>query len=207
MGLLEKFKLYHRAFQYWFRDDPAEIRYLQSCLKKGDVAMDIGAHKGGYTFWMRQLVGSSGRVIAFEPQKAGAELLHQLFQQPNVIIEQIALSDTETTTTLFIQPQANRVSFEASLVNKYPDAVPQEVSSTTLDIYLSRHRIIPAFIKIDVEGHERAVLEGGRQILYQHHPVLLVEAEERHTGKEGLQELFQFLKSLGYNGYFFFNGK
>jgi hypothetical protein len=72
---------------------------------------------------------------------------------------------------------------------------------------LSRHRIIPAFIKIDVEGHERAVLEGGRQILYQHHPVLLVEAEERHTGKEGLEELFQFLKSLGYNGYFFFNGK
>jgi hypothetical protein len=86
MGLLEKFKLYHRAFQYWFRDDPAEIRYLQSRLKKGDVAIDIGAHKGGYTFWMRRLVGSSGRVIALSRRRPVPNYCTNYFNSPMLLL-------------------------------------------------------------------------------------------------------------------------
>ena len=41
---------------------------MRSVLRHGDVAVDVGAYKGGYTYWMREAVGDAGTVFAFEPQ-------------------------------------------------------------------------------------------------------------------------------------------
>ena len=55
-------------------------------------------------------------------------------------------------------------------------------------------------IKIDVEGHERNVLQGGIETVKNNKPVLLVEIEERHT-KIPITETINFIKSIGYKGF------
>ena len=45
-----------RAYKYYSGYDKDEIRYVINNLKEGDVAFDIGAHKGAYTYWMRKSV-------------------------------------------------------------------------------------------------------------------------------------------------------
>ena len=55
---------------YYFANvpyEPATVRYLASHLAAGDVFVDVGANSGYFTMIAAGLVGSSGRVVAFEP--------------------------------------------------------------------------------------------------------------------------------------------
>ena len=74
MQLKEYFKLMYRAWKYRLRSDKNEIRFLLETIKKGSVTFDVGAHKGGYTYWMKKAVGKNGKVIAFEPQQKRSSL-------------------------------------------------------------------------------------------------------------------------------------
>ena len=68
---------------------------MRGVLRRGDVAVDVGAYKGGYTYWMREAVGDAGTVFAFEPQPELASYLRQCvrdFNWRNVRIEEIGLS-------------------------------------------------------------------------------------------------------------------
>jgi hypothetical protein len=68
----------------------------------------------------------------------------------------------------------------------------------TLDEYDFRD---VAFIKIDVEGHEEAVLKGAQRTLATNRPSLLIEIEERHnTGS--IERVAKMLGALGYREYF-----
>jgi hypothetical protein len=58
-----------------------------------------------------------------------------------------------------------------------------------------------AFAKIDVEGHEEAVLRGGLATLTREMPNLMIEIEERHA-PGSLQRVPAFLREIGYHGYF-----
>lgn len=61
-------------------------------------------------------------------------------------------------------------------------------------------------IKIDVEGHELAVLRGGLETLRRDRPAILVEAEERHRAGV-LSELFALMAAEGYRGCFLLDGR
>lgn len=61
------------------------------------------------------------------------------------------------------------------------------------------------FIKIDVEGYELAVLEGARDILGKHRPIVLVESERGHNSLAP-DSVFNFLAGLGYAGLFLVRG-
>jgi len=56
-------------------------------------------------------------------------------------------------------------------------------------------------IKIDVEGHELAVLEGAQTLLLKDHPSLMIEAEERHRPGT-VREISSYLANFGYLGFF-----
>ena len=45
----------------------ADNPYFRSVLRRGDAVLDIGANFGFHTMLLSRLVGSTGRVIAFEP--------------------------------------------------------------------------------------------------------------------------------------------
>src|SRR5580765_1948024 len=59
------------------RYEPDEVRLARGVLRPGDVAVDVGAHIGFFTMQMAAAVGATGRVYAFEPFDANADLLER----------------------------------------------------------------------------------------------------------------------------------
>jgi hypothetical protein len=57
------------------------------------------------------------------------------------------------------------------------------------------------FVKIDVEGHEEAVLHGGLETLKREKPNLMIEIEERHA-PGSLERVTNFLSTIGYAGFY-----
>ncbi len=206
----ERAHLLVRAWRHRLLKDRWEVAFVRRALKPGDCCLDIGSHKGAYAYWMAQRVGSTGRVIAFEPQPGYAELQGQLWRRSGVQqvqVEQVALSDREGEVTLWIPSWGP--SPGASLVRSSlgDGATEVKVPMTTLDAYAQRASLPRvALIKCDVEGHEAAVFRGGDGVLRRDKPRLLFECEARFGGEDRVRAVFDSLKSFGYAGWFMFRG-
>jgi FkbM family methyltransferase len=208
----DRFRYLYRAYRYRWRVDPAELRFVCRSLRRGQVAVDVGCHKGAYTYWMRRRVGATGRVVAFEPQPRQVEYLRQVFaamRYGNVTLEPQGLSDVAGRLPLYLPDGSGRTHGASFVPEKARQQRGQtvEVGVTTLDDYFADLPRGPDFVKIDVEGHELAVLVGGRQTLQAHRPALLVECETRHRPDRDVRPVFAWLESLGYKGSFFCNGR
>jgi FkbM family methyltransferase len=211
----ERLKWTYRAWRYRQRLERQEIRLLLRHLGAGDVAVDVGAHKGAYTYWMRRAVGASGMVYAFEPQPSLAAGLRALAAGSgfdNVVVENLGLSSAAGTLTLNVPGggPSPGASFEPSRAAQ-PDGQSYPVPVTTLDAYFrgadrgaDRHvdwdRI--RLLKCDVEGHELEVFRGGEGLLREVRPCLLFECERRHRGSGNVDEVFRWLQEIGYQGFF-----
>jgi len=197
-----------RAFRARYRDQRSEIRALREGLRAGDLAVDVGANKGAYTWWMRRAVGRSGRVVAFEPQPELAAYLRAVTAAmgwANVMIREAAASDRTGRATLRVPGDGPSpgASLESAAVAHAGREIP--CATERLDDALAAAGRV-ALVKVDVEGHELAVFRGAAGILARDRPVLLFECEARHLTGGAPSEVFDFLAGLGYSGSFFAPG-
>lgn len=197
----------HRAWRYRVRIDPREIAWLRDVLRPGDVTVDAGAYKGGYTFWMRHAVGRSGYVYAFEPQPDLATFLEgrvEAFGWSNVTVEGVALSSGSGSATLMV-PGGRGPSQRASIVSAEDGARRVSVRTASLDECLAKRaeKRPVRLVKCDVEGHELDVFKGAATILEQDRPIILFECEARHQTTHTMEDVFEHLASRGYRGWFF----
>jgi hypothetical protein len=81
------------------------------------------------------------------------------------------------------------------------DRFEMKVPTTALDDYFGEDERV-TLLKIDVEGAELKVFKGAERILRQHSPLLVFECENRHLGQNGVEEVFAYLRTLGYEGRF-----
>jgi FkbM family methyltransferase len=210
--LLARLQLRHRAWRYRRRVDPEGIGWMVARLAGGDTAIDVGAYKGGYTYWMRRAVGAHGLVLAFEPQPEAAYYLQsyvEAFGWANVLAIESAVSSAPGQRVL-LRPGAG-ASPAASLegVSLPPEPCGTAVMVDTIDRRLARHAAGRRlrFLKCDVEGHELEVFRGGESALREHHPAILVECEVRHLRGLTVHDVFAHLAWLGYRGSFFLGGR
>ena len=108
-----KLRYLYRAYRYRYRVDPSELRFVCSRLRAGQVAVDIGCHKGAYTYWMRRRVGPSGSVFAFEPQPRQVTYLRDVFsamRYDNVAIVPQAVSDATGRLPLYESPDSTHAA-------------------------------------------------------------------------------------------------
>jgi len=203
-------KWIYRAWRYRLATERDEIAFVRSHLGPGDVAIDIGAHKGAFSYWMARQVGPRGHVFSFEPQPVLANRLVQLVRGQNwsqVTVENRALSSQEGVATLSVP--GGKPSPGATLEPRDVNLCEQiTVPVSTLDSYFADRQVSAIkLVKCDVEGHELEVFRGAAQLLRQHKPLLLFECETRHRQDGRLDDVFRFLIDLGYRGEFFRQGK
>ncbi|MBK6685357.1 MAG: FkbM family methyltransferase [Deltaproteobacteria bacterium] len=203
-ALLEHAPLWLWRYREWRGDGvpEEELAHLASFTDPAREAADIGASDGWYTY---HLLRHTRFVHAFEPQPSLARKLAYELRTERVRVEQTALSDQFGTAKLRIPRGVHqRSTIEAE--NPLEDAGEVEELEVPLRPFDSFHLSDLGFVKIDVEGHELAVLQGATQTLATSHPVVLIEVEERH--KSGaVQAVRQFLEPLGYAGWFFLEGR
>ncbi len=158
-----------------FFTDEKEFAIVDRLISPGDWVLDIGANVGQYTKRFSELVGDSGRVIAFEPVPDTFELLTanaQRFRQKNVTLFNAAASDQCVARGMAIPTLSSGLSnyYAAHLT---PTANGLTVLSFPIGNVQFPHSIRLA--KIDAEGHELAVLRGMENLLRRDQPTLIVE--------------------------------
>ena len=191
---------------FWYLNysdaEPGVEKVLRENLSIGDTFVDIGAYIGFYSILARNIVGDSGKVIAFEPNPESYEMLKKNFElngYKNCIAENIALFDEDGFFSLFT---AKRGISSSSLfkVEGIHSGQHFTVKATTFDKYCKNHDIVPNLVKIDVEGAEYNVLLGAQEVISLYRPKLLIEIHPQHleTAGHSLQEFFGFLEQQGY---------
>lgn len=173
---------------------------IKKCVRPGDTVIDIGANIGAHTLLCSKLVGTEGRVIAFEPMSwANKKLARNVELNPelrkNITIERFVVSDKVANK--------HSVSFRTSwaLFGVKNPPCSEEVCSVTLDDYARRANIKKMnLIKIDVDGFEYKVLHGARNVIYEFRPTLVLELctySLRSVG-DNIEDLLAYLKEFGY---------
>jgi len=184
------------------RKGEPELRLLAILKDSGRDFLDVGANAGVYSFYA---LNRFRKVIAVEAHPAMASGLRRIIKPENRVLP-VALSDRIGETTFHIPTRRGRDVLTRSSLQQ--DANPGfdlrtiTVPTTTIDeLELSRIGVM----KIDVEGHESAVLRGGVRTLAATKPTCIVECEERHNAS-GVAQTFAFFDTLGYQGYFLHRG-
>lgn len=181
--------------QDWFED---EIRFLRRLLKPGQRVIDIGANCGVYTLSMARSVGQVGHVWAFEPASGSATLLAAGIAANGYVqvsLERSALSSLKGSAQLSLHadPEMN------ALVRGKPAGATETVPVLTLDDCLeSRDWRDIEFVKIDAEGEEGSILQGGARFFGRQSP--LVQYEITAVDDPRL-DLVQAFAKLGYRSY------
>lgn len=181
-----------------------EIELLPLFCDKEHISIDVGASDGVYTIHLYKL---SKMCYAFEPRTDAFERLSRLFNKARkpIKLDTYALSDTPGEAVFKIFPaECGRSTIEAENdLEKEGNVEYCKVMKTTIDNYSFNGKI--GFIKIDVEGHEEAVLRGAGRIITEDKPAFLIEIEDRHKAG-AINSVANLLKGYGYKG-FFYKGK
>ncbi len=185
-----------------WRGEP-ELRILPFLLDRSRAAMDIGANRG---IWANVMARHCETVWAFEPNP---KLFNTLTSATGSKVRCFpdALSDKIGEASLMVPGANKRFSNQgASLSETKIKSAPHitvPVRQSTLD---SLSPPPTGLLKIDVEGHERAVLDGARDLIARDRPNLMVEIEENHTGRS-IDEELDFIENLGYRTFVLKHGQ
>ena len=162
LGLARSLAIYHGIP---FRQRRLRRLYA-GFVHPGDLVFDIGAHAGNR---VRAFTSLGCRVVALEPQPDFAWLLRALFRSPRVEVVEAAVGDRPGRGLLSLSERFPTVTTIASAWRDQRAQDPDfarvrwnrqiEIETTTLDQLIARFGV-PAFMKIDVEGSEPAVLAG-----------------------------------------------
>jgi FkbM family methyltransferase len=184
-----------RAVELWGRYERDELELLMQCLRgrlaPGGIALDVGANIGNHALFFAP---HFDEVWAFEPNpRIGVLLALNATLAPNVRCFDVGLSDRAGDAMLTV-PEGN--AGMATLAPGAPGrAVPVRLQRLDDLAGLAARRV--ALVKIDVEGHEAAVLRGARALLARDRPVVVFE-QAAHEIAQGRSAALDELRTGGY---------
>lgn len=160
------------AWEPWVR------RACQLAMQSGGVMFDVGANAGTISN-ETALACPDIQIKAFEPQEALAKLVTVsalLNKNDNIEVFPVAVGDRQGTVQLHLPAHALHASLMPSGESGENSV---DVPLVSLDHLVETEQVPPPdFIKVDVEGGEMGVLKGATQIIAQHRPVVIFEANE-----------------------------
>jgi FkbM family methyltransferase len=184
-----------RSLEVYGEWSKGEMDLFQQILRPGMAAVEIGANIGTHTVFLAQTVFPGGWVLAFEPQRIVFQMLCAnlaLNNITNVDARQAAVGAEPGTILVPTLNFAQQNNFGGLGLGSH--TVGEPVPVVTLDsLNLARCD----FVKIDVEGMEKATLDGAVATLARCRPVLYVENDRADKATE----LVRTIDALGYNMY------
>jgi FkbM family methyltransferase len=170
-------------------------RTLENCLHAGQVFYDVGANAGYVTILGAHLVGSTGKVVAFEPstitaRQLKAQLKINFLTWVDIVVKAISnevgeaefADDTSADMLALVSVQATHKSKRTITV-----------TTTTLDHAMQEYPK-PDVVKIDIEGAEMLALRGATKMLGDVKPTILIELHSELL----CQEFQQFIREFDY---------
>jgi FkbM family methyltransferase len=188
------------AHQYRYFEP--ELRHLAEFVPSDRTAVDVGVWWGPWTYMLAKRVP---RVESFEPNPDLVPALAEALPS-HVHLHEVALDEVAGEASLWIPPGGMGTEGRATLEPGWRlDADGRMVSVKTdrLDSFDLQN---VGFVKIDVEGHEFAVLRGAVNLLETQRPNLMIEIEHRAHDEHYVDDIFAFLADLGYSGSFLHRG-
>lgn len=147
----------------WY--EPYQTNLAAKYIKTGDTVLDLGANIGYYTLLFAKLVGSTGMVYAFEPEKTNFDVLLKncaLNGYQNVVAENKAISDTNTPLTFYLSKDN---SGDNRLFGDETSEKAVSVPAVKLDDYFSNANLPINFIKMDIQGAEGRAFQGMKTLM------------------------------------------
>ncbi len=162
---------YGRASDYVHNGEEVALHYVRTLIKEPNpVLFDVGANKGEFT---RRVIDTWAadpyRIYAFEPSKGTFEILKTAIPDlPSVQLINLGLGESKGTVDLFYDKAGSGLAsvYQRDLAFRSIDFSSHEsIILTTLDAFCEENGIsVIHFLKLDVEGHELAVLKGGKRM-------------------------------------------
>lgn len=188
-----------------------DTEFLKTAIKQNWTCLDVGANIGYYTLLFSKLA-SQGKVYAFEPVPLNHHILKantHLNNASNVFIENIALGTQAGRSRFFLSEDSGFSSFRNTKQQPVKQVIIVNVQA--LDNYIKDRQIRKVdFIKIDVEGAEKLILEGAKNVLQNLRPkMMLIELGKGNLKiyNETANSVIDFLKQYGYQPYNLKNNK
>jgi len=189
--------------------DRGEVKLLKSVLEPEHVFFDIGANIGVFTLIAAKRV-KDGKVHAFEPSEFHVKKLQENvringFQ--NIVINPVGLSNSAACRKLYFpklkesMTNTGQASFYV-LEGKTAEYDEERVTTIRLDDYVEEKALQRMDVmKIDVEGAEMEILEGGLKTLNTFRPRVMMEVSKMNLTCAGrtLKEVIDFWGSLDYD--------
>jgi FkbM family methyltransferase len=176
-----------------------EIRSFRSHCRREMLLFDIGAHYGIFSL---AAVHAGGRAVAVEPSPAAAQMISVQAAingcAENIQVVTAAVSSESGTMGLLSSGVFSDGYFRVASDRPMSELV--QTPTVTIDD-LTQQFGPPTHVKIDVEGHETAVLRGGRVALARHSPLLFLEIHNEMVTSEGgdPNAVLDELARIGYN--------
>ncbi len=169
------------------------LELFRDYCRPGDLAVDVGANIGEVSIILSQQVGATGRVIAFEPHPRIVRYLKgnlALNGCLNVTAKNLAIAAAPGTVRMTDSKRDD--------MNRVHDGPGIAVPASTLDAEIAGTETI-ALLKIDVEGSELRVLEGGPRTVARAQCINCEMGEEHHRRYGyGMADLIGFLLRQGF---------
>jgi FkbM family methyltransferase len=186
------------------RTGEPELAVLAELVPRGGIAVDVGANVG---FFAYALADIADRVVAFEPNPDYAFFARWMLRG-RAEVREIALSDASGRGTLYVpfSDQGMLLHLAGSLKRshvQFRHIKTYDVEIRTLDeAGLAGVR----FVKADVEGGEREVLDGARATIARDRPIIMLELLSG-THENPAADVAAICESFGYEAFIVQHGE
>ena len=164
---------YRRRIAQEARSGEPELSVLAKLVPRGGTAVDIGANVGFYAYALADI---ADRVVAFEPNPDYAFFARWMLRG-RAEVHELALSNESGRGTLHVPLSDEGMSLHLAgslkrTHSQFRNNKIYDIEIRTLDEFALRN---VQFVKADVEGSEREVLDGARATLARDRPIILLE--------------------------------